>query len=136
MTNSIFETIKRCFGLDSSSMSAKTLEKFFHDRQFKLNGYGGLNIANTVVYEFNYLLKYLTGGELQDFDDLGLVAEKRGSIQATISAELAKPQTEEERFFGVSRATAESNLNKLSVIVRDIGDYIDLCNELQLPIQH
>lgn len=107
---------------------------FMAEINMDFNGYGGLNIHRLVVSEFGYLLRYLTGGEIDSFSDFRVIAENKLAIEDNIKKELARDVLHESEVFGYSRDTTEGNILRLQKIVNSICEYTVLCDELGVDI--
>jgi hypothetical protein len=84
--------------------------------------FDGLSIKGDVVSEFSYLLRYVTNGALENFNDFQAIYEHREHILRAVERELSQ-ELMREQAFGVSRETAETHLKKLAAIVTTISDY-------------
>jgi hypothetical protein len=98
-------------------------ERKAQELNINFNGFGGLVIDHLVVNEFNYLLRFITDGELESFSDFQKISKNQVAILNNIELELTKEKMKEEDAFNVSRATAEGNMKNLANIVSKISTY-------------
>ncbi|KAB7687681.1 hypothetical protein GBN24_14310 [Plesiomonas shigelloides] len=104
------------------------------DNGMTFEGFGGLVIHNLVVSEFGYLLRYLTKGKIERFDDFDLINENKELIFSAMHEELSKEVLRETEVFGYSREITEENINNLKEIIITICSYVDLCRKLELDL--
>ena len=107
---------------------------FMNKNEINFNGYGGLNIHRQVVREYGYLLRYVTEGKLDTFEDFQGIRDHQAAIVENIDRELAKPMLRESEVFGYSRQTAEGNLLRMKALVETIALYTALCETLGIDI--
>lgn len=112
----------------------KVRSQFMQENDMTFEGFGGLVIHHLVVSEFGYLLRYLTDGKLERFDDFQLINENKESILSAIDDELSKEVLRESEVFGYSREITEGNIKNLQKIIVTICSYVDLCRKLELDI--
>ena len=108
----------------------KTVLTFMSERGMTFQGYGGLVIHNLVVYEFGYLIRYLTDKKVGYFKDFSLIVNEKNMIDEAIKEELSKDVLRESEAFGYSREITEGNITNLEKIVDTIVDYVNLCDDL------
>lgn len=104
-------------------------ERKAKELNINFNGFGGLVIDHLVVNEFSYLLRFLTDGKLESFNDFQKIYEEKSKILHNIELELAKENMKEEEAFHVSRATAEGNMRNLANIISKISEYYEYQNK-------
>lgn len=104
------------------------------DNGMTFEGFGGLVIHHLVVYEFGYLLRYLTDGKIERFDDFDLINKNKEFILSAIDEELSKEVLRESEVFGYSREITEGNIRNLQKIIITICSYVDLCRKLELDL--
>lgn len=104
------------------------------DNGMTFEGFGGLVIHNLVVSEFGYLIRYLTKGKIERFDDFDLINENKELIFSAIDEELSKEVLRESEVFGYSREITEGNIKNLQKIIVTICSYVDLCRKLELDL--
>ena len=113
----------------------KALEEFKARWQFELHdGYLaiGANRAG-VVSEYGPLLRYLTNGKLDSFENFEAIADNAAAIDAAITLDLSRPMPREVEALGVAQETARSTLERLRVIVRCLNEYVQLARSIGLP---
>lgn len=121
------------FGWIKSIQKRVRMEQFAKDRRFKLNGGYGFSVNGLLVREFDYLLRYVTGGKHDSFQDFGEIADNVVSINAAIVSEMQKPIPREEEVNFTSHEGAIRNLENLRYIVLCVAEYVALAKELDLP---
>lgn len=84
--------------------------------------FDGLSIKGDAVSEFSYLLRYLTNGALENFNNFQAIDEHKEQILRAIERELSQELIREQTL-GVSREAAETHLKKLAAIITTISDY-------------
>lgn len=111
----------------------KRMERFAEERRFKLNGAYGFSVNGLLVREFGYLLRYVTNGKHDSFENFEEIANDFVAIDGAIVNEIGKPTPREEEVNFTSHEGAVQNLKNLRYIVRCISEYVDLAKELGLP---
>ncbi len=112
----------------------KKRKDFMKTHNMKFNGYGGLCIHSLVVSEFGYLLRYLTDGKVDSFDDFEKIVETTPLIHSSAKHELEKNVLKEEENLKISHELATRNIQKLLDIVECINKYVDLCKREEIPL--
>lgn len=111
----------------------KTIDEFSEQWRFHLNGDMGFSVAGNLVSDFGYLLRYLTKGRLDSFENFERIAANSKSIYSAIAGELARPIPQEAETLTTAKG-ARSNLNDLRFIVEAITAYVELAKSLELPL--
>ena len=68
----------------------KKMERFAEGRRFNLKGRNGLSVNGLSAREFGYLLRFVTNGKHQCFENFQKIATDRQEIGAAINAEIGK----------------------------------------------
>ncbi|QXQ20684.1 hypothetical protein [Pseudomonas tolaasii] len=135
MLNKIYSFLRK--GNASGAPQDKRVRKvaeFMDKNEMNFAGYGGLNIHRQVVREYGYLLRYITEGKLDTFQDFRAIRDSHVDIIKSIDQELAKPLLRESEVYGYSRQTAEGNLIRLKALIATITEYTNLCETLGINL--
>jgi len=85
------------------------------------------NWTKSSINEFDYLLKYISGGEFtfSNSEDLLTIFTNADTLLLKIDEELSSPTMKEKENFKVSRQTAEGNMKDLRSIILSIKEYYE-----------
>lgn len=112
----------------------KTVEAFCQQWKFKLYGDYGFSVDGLIVSEFGYLLRYVTEDKHDSFKDFAAIADDYAAINGAIVIEMAKPIPREAEVNFTTPEGASRNLKNLHYIVEAITKYVELANNLGLPV--
>ena len=112
----------------STRKTNKIRQRLLLKHSVNFNGFGGLVVANQVVSEFGYLLRFITDGLVSDFDDLRKSKVNAAKRVAQIAIESDKQILSEQATRGLARATAVGNMANLRKVVRCIEGYVADCD--------
>ncbi|WP_152034523.1 hypothetical protein [Burkholderia contaminans] len=114
----------------SNRARERKLEEWMVQQRLEFHGTMGFSINGLIVREFNYLLRHVTGGKLERFDDLEMIHASYPLIIAGITKEMKHPLEVERNLADLE--TAQTNLRNLRQIVEVISRYVDKCYDLNL----
>jgi len=135
MLNKIYSFLRKGNAAGASQdKRVRKVAEFMDKNEINFAGYGGLNIHRQVVKEYGYLLRYITDGKLDTFQDFRAIRDSHVDIIKSIDQELAKPLLRESEVYGYSRQTAEGNLVRLKALISTITEYTDLCETLGIDL--
>jgi len=133
MLNKMYSFFRKIKATDTSQDErVKLVIEFMKKNEIDFAGYGGLNMHRQVVREYGYLLRYVTEGEIETFQDFQAIRDSNIGIIKSIDKELTKPLLRESEVYGYSRQTAEGNLARLKALISTITEYVDLCETLDI----
>lgn len=116
-------------------LAHRTRNRFMAEQGMSLQGYdGGLVIHHLMVSELGYLLRNVTDGRLERFDDFQTITQASPLILSAIQTEMEKPVLREQEAFKIDRESAQMNMQNLAKIVRCISDFVVLSRVLKLPL--
>lgn len=94
----------------------KEINNFFQEN--KINFYHAyLVIDGNVINEFNYLIRYISDTEVENFDDLNKVIKNKDMLINSIEKELSRKILNEEAHFNISNVSARKNMEDLKKII-------------------
>lgn len=105
------------------------LKKFVKQNHFYLNGSYGFSVNGVLVSEFGYLLRYVSDGKHETFNNFEALADDFVSINGAIVLEMRKPVPREMEVNFTTRDGALTNLENLQTIVRSITKYVELARK-------
>ena len=112
----------------------RRMQKFVCEHRFNLHDEYGFCVNGLVVSEFGYLIRYVTDGKHDSFEDLEVIADDFVFINGAIISEMNRPVLREEEVNFTTHQGAIQNLKNLQYIVNSIAKYVDLAKALgRLP---
>ena len=99
----------------------KKMARFAEERSFNLKGRSGLSVNGLSAREFGYLLRFITNGKHENFEDFQKIANDSREINAAIALEIAKPTLREEEANFTTHEGAIHNQENLRNIIAYSG---------------
>lgn len=116
---------------------------FFRDRKIlkalernkiSFYGYGGLSFDGLVVNEFRYLIKFMSKGKVNNFDDFYLIVKNKQALIESIQSECQKAELDEEKRMNISRDGAIANQKNLQNIIIGICGLVEDLNKIGVTV--
>lgn len=136
----MIDTIRNMF---SSPKVPKTTAELNADKAVELRekneiivtGYGGLNVGGLVAPEFSYLIRGVSSGRHQNFDDLKAIGLDAKNILTAIDAEIKQPVLLEESSLVIPHDLAVYNMENLKRIIQHIDGYMQDLSAYGIPLE-
>lgn len=120
MITSLIKSIRKHF---ADKRKQKRMQAFCEEKCFKLDGNYGFSIGGLIVREFAYLLRFVSDGKHESFDDFVALREDIHQLKAGILKEYYMTTPTETERLGVDPATAKRNMQNLDMILSAIAAY-------------
>lgn len=107
----------------------KAFAAFEAQHEFTLNGRMGFSIHRLVVSEFGYLLRHVTDGKHDNFDNFTAIARDEREIDLSITKEINLDLPREAEVKMTTVEGARHNLENMRSIVHVIARYVEFAKE-------